>query len=47
LGIANKRRNQCKLESYSDLLIEGDGTYEGDMDMAVRHEKRDQRKQAA
>jgi hypothetical protein len=29
------------------LLINGDGTDEGDVDMAVRREKRDQREQAA
>ncbi len=29
------------------MLIEGDGTDEGDVDMAVRREKRDQREQAA
>jgi hypothetical protein len=29
------------------LLIEGDGTEEGEVDMAVRREKRDQREQAA
>jgi hypothetical protein len=28
------------------LLINGDGTDEGDVDMAVRREKRDQREQA-
>jgi hypothetical protein len=29
------------------LLIEGDGADEGDLDMAIRREKRDQREQAA
>ena len=29
------------------MLIEGDGDDEGDVDMAVRREKRDQREQAA
>jgi hypothetical protein len=29
------------------LLIEGDGAEEGEVDMAVRREKRDQREQAA
>jgi len=29
------------------LLVEGDGAEEGEVDMAVRREKRDQREQAA
>ena len=29
------------------MLIKGDGAEEGDVDMAVRREKRDQREQAA
>jgi hypothetical protein len=29
------------------LLVEGDGAEEGNVDMAVRREKRDQREQAA
>ncbi len=29
------------------MLIEGDGAEEGNVDMAVRREKRDQREQAA
>ena len=29
------------------MLIEGDGAEEGEVDMAVRREKRDQREQAA
>jgi hypothetical protein len=47
LSIANKRRNASKEEEYSYLVINDDGTDEGDVDMAVRHEKRDQREQAA
>jgi len=43
---ANKRRNQGKEEQNSDLLIEDDGAEEGEVDMAVRRGKSDQRQQA-
>jgi hypothetical protein len=47
LSIDKQRRNQGNEEEYSDLLIEGDGADEGDVDMALRREKSDQRQQAA
>ncbi len=47
MSIANKRRNQGSEEQNSDLLINRDVAEEGNVDMAVRREKRDQREQAA
>ena len=46
MSIANKRRNQGSEDEYSDLLIKGDCAEEGDVDMAVQREERDQREQA-
>jgi hypothetical protein len=44
---AKQRRNQGSEESYSCLLINGDSSTEGDVDMAAGREEGDQGQQAA
>jgi len=45
LQIANQRRQRGKVERYSDLLIQGNGSKPGEVDMVVGAEQADEQQQ--
>ena len=47
LQIANQRRQRGNVERYSDLLIQGNGSKPGEVDMVVGAEQADEQQQGA